>query len=161
MVFHGTYEHVIDAKNRLAIPAGIRAQLQSEAERSGSGIELYVTIGEGQALCLYTKEGFERRAEELDHSEMDSDELLAYERLLFSLTQHVEPDKQGRILLPETLLQRIGIAPRSKVVLIGAKDHLEVRDRDAWNEYVQQVLDRQPGILMNPRRAMRKRSLTA
>lgn len=156
MVFTGTYEHSIDAKNRLAIPSDVRALLQSRVDRDQS-THLYVTLGEGQALCLYTEEGFEQRAEELDHSELDPDQLLTYERLMFSLARRVELDKQGRVRLPDNLLTKAGLG--SDVVLLGVKDHLEVRDRVAWQEHVQQMLELQPQILMNPRRAMGRAGL--
>jgi len=160
LVFYGTHELVIDSKNRMAIPAGIRAELQHAASDPHSTIQLVVTLGEGKALSLYTVEGYEKHAANLDQSELDPDELLVYERLLFSLGQRVEIDKGGRILLPELLLGRVELGAQSKVVLIGAKDHLEIHDRDAWNAYVQQMLDRHGGTLMNPRRAMRKTSHT-
>ena len=158
MVFHGTHELVIDSKNRMAIPSGIRAELQHAAESPHATLHLVVTLGEGRALSLYTRQGFEQHAANLDQSELDPEALLVYERLLFSLSLLVEIDKQGRILLPEVLLQRAGLSAQSKVVLIGAKDHLEVHDRDAWNAYVQRMLDKHGGALMNPRRAMRKQA---
>ena len=158
MVFTGTYEHTIDSKNRLAIPAEVRSQMQREVAdggESGAGtIGLYVTLGEGGTLNLYTERGFERRAEELDDSELEPTQLLAYERLLFSLAQRVEMDKQGRVRLPESLLKRTSLG--TDVVLLGVKDRLEIRDRDAWQAYVEELLKAQPDLLMNPRQAMRK-----
>ena len=151
MVFTGTYEHSIDTKNRLAIPSDVRALLQKESGRS-KPITLFVTLGEGHALCLYTEAGFEQRASELDHSSLDTDQLLAYERLMFSLAKRVDVDKQGRIRLPDNLLKMSGVG--SDVVLIGVKDHLEIRDRQAWQTHVQQMLELQPQVLMNLRRAM-------
>ncbi|MCC7145844.1 MAG: hypothetical protein IT443_05315 [Phycisphaeraceae bacterium] len=186
MVFVGTYEHAIDAKNRLAIPAEIREQLgQSDglavggsAEGGSSGgsggggrakgggkaraksqekpVYLYVTLGEGQALCLYTEQGFEQRAAELDRSELESEELLTYERLMFSLARRVDLDAQGRVRLPENLLKMAEVG--TEIVLIGVKDHLEIRNRQAWTQQVAKLLAERPGILMNPRRAMRKNS---
>ncbi len=150
LVFTGTYEHTIDGKNRLAIPAELRAQLKEESD--GSNVFLYVTLGEGQAMCLYTQRRFEQRADELDHSELDPDQLLSYERLMFSLARRVEVDKQGRIRLPDNLLKMAKLEP--EVVLIGVKDHMEIRDRESWQAHVKQMLDLQPQILMNPRRAM-------
>lgn len=156
MVFTGTYEHAIDAKNRLAIPAEIRAQIQRDAGTGeGEPVHLYVTLTEGQALALYPEKAFEERARQLDDSNLEADQLLAYERLLFSLARRVEIDKQGRARLPENLLSRTGLS--GDVVLLGVKDHLEVRDRASWQAYVEQMLSEQPDLLMNPRRAMRPR----
>ncbi len=151
LVFTGTYEHTIDAKKRLAIPSDVRSLLHN-GDDEDQPASLYVVLGEGQALCLYTEGGFEQRAAELDHSQLDADQLLTYERLLFSLAKRVELDKQGRIRLPENLLTMANL--ESDVVLIGVKDHLEVRDRETWLSHVKQMLEMQPQILMNPRRAM-------
>ena len=155
MVFTGTYEHSIDAKKRLAIPSEIRSQIQrATGVGEGDPIYLYVLLGDGGFLSLYTEEAFERRAAELDQSELDAEELLEYERLLFSLAKRVEVDKQGRIRLPDHLLKRTGL--EADVVLLGVKDHLEVRDRQAWLDHLEAVLSRRPDMLMNPRRAMRR-----
>lgn len=157
MVFTGTYEHTIDSKNRLAIPSDIRHQIQRQmGAAEGDAIYLYVTLGEDQSLSLYTEDGFEQRARELDDSELAPQDLLAYERMLFSLARRVEVDKQGRVRLPDNLLNQTGLA--SEVVLLGVKDHLEVRDRQSWMDHVQRMLQEKPGMLMNPRRAMRRES---
>ena len=154
MVFTGTYEHAIDSKNRLAIPSEIRHQIQRQmGAAEGDAIYLYVTLGEDQALSLYTEGGFEQRAQELDGSALNSEELLAYERLLFSTARRIELDKQGRVRLPDTLLKQTGLG--GEVVLLGVKDHLEIRDRQRWFEHVQRIMQEQPQMLMNPRRAMR------
>ena len=156
LVFTGTYEHAIDAKNRLAIPAEIRALLRRNRPESGEPLGLYVTCGEGQLLCLYTDEGFEQRAAELDKSELETEQLLAYERVMFSLARRVEVDDQGRVRLPEQLQKMVQLP--QEVVILGVKDHLEVRGRDAWYAEVKQILAQQPQMLMNPRRAMRRPS---
>lgn len=154
MVFTGTYEHAIDAKNRLAIPAEIRNQIQRATGAGHSDpINLFVTLTGGDCLALYTEAAFEQRAAELDQSQLDAHELLSYERLLFSLARRVEIDKQGRVRLPENLLKRTGL--HANVVLLGVKDHLEIRDRQAWQNHVEQMLANHPDVLMNPRQAMR------
>lgn len=166
MVFTGTFEHAIDAKNRIAIPSELRSQIRREHESAGGGDgkggkygsgdspALYVTFGEGGCLCLYTEAGFEKRAEALDDSPLESEELLAYERYFFSLARRVEMDSAGRVRLPEQLLARTDLG--NEVVLIGVKDHLEIRDRTAWENEIEQMLSEKPGLLMNPRRAMRR-----
>ena len=153
MVFTGTYAHTIDAKQRLAIPAEIRSQICGSDRADETYV--YVTLGEDGALCIYTDQGFEQRAEELDQSEMDYDELQRYELLFYSLSRRVKIDKQGRIQLPDHLLKRTKIG--TEVVLIGGKDHVEVRDRESWLAYVDRTLKENPKLLMNPRRAMRKK----
>jgi MraZ protein len=152
LVFTGTYEHTIDAKNRLAIPAEVRVLLRRQ-QQGCEALALYVTRGEGQSLCLYTEAGFEQRAGELDRSQLDTEKLLAYERLMFSLARRVEVDEQGRVRLPDQLLKMVNLP--QDVVLLGVKDRLEIRGREAWYQDMEKTLAEQPQIFMNFRRAIR------
>ena len=79
LVFTGIYERTIDGKQRIAIPADIRGMLTEEHVRSAGpssdsqsdskpSIHLYISLGEGKALCIYTQAVFNKRAEELDYS---------------------------------------------------------------------------------------------
>jgi len=157
LVFTGTYEHTIDSKNRLAVPADVRNQLLRK-QQGDDPVVMYVTLAEGPVMCLYTEEGFEKRADQLDDSELDAEALLDYERLFFSLARRVEMDKNGRIRLPDSLLRMVELS--SDVVLIGVKDHLEILDREAWQSHVVETLKTRPQLLMNPRRAMRGKDVT-
>jgi MraZ protein len=160
VVFAGTYEHSVDSKNRVAVPAEIRSQIRRRAAvAEGEPVVFYVTLGEDrQALCLYTEQDFERLAAALDESERDPSEILPYENVYFSLAHRVEMDSAGRIRLPETLLKMTSLG--SEIVLLGVKDHLELRDRATWQAHVQRVLSERPEILMNPRRALRRNAPT-
>ena len=154
LVFTGTYEHHIDAKLRIAIPSELRSLFQNESAESSKEDRagLYVTMGENQALCLYTDRGFDRLAEELNDSQMDPDALLEFEQIFYSLSKHREMDKQGRVRLPEDLLEMAGLG--KDVVLIGVKDHLQIRDRQDWLASRKELLENNPRLHMNPRRAI-------
>jgi len=154
LVFTGTYEHTIDAKNRLAIPSSIRTRVSRGGEETGVW---FVTLGPNRTVCIYTEAGFQKRADELDSSERDPSEVLDYETFFFSMAHDVEMDKAGRLRLPQLLLDHAKLG--KDVVLLGIKDHLEVRDRKQWNETINDMLENRPELLMNPRQAMRaKRS---
>ena len=150
MLFVGTYEHTIDAKQRLAIPADVRQQLEAAAQRA-----LYCVLIEGPTLAIYTESGFQKRADELDHSERPAEEVLLYEQMFYSNAARVELDTQGRVRIPDRLLQMAGL--ERDVVLIGVKDHLELHDRETWNKRMQEMLARRPDLLMNPRMAMKRK----
>lgn len=152
MLFTGTFEHSIDAKQRLAVPAEIRDALCPE--RDGAG--LYLVLSEGPTLCLYTQAGFQKRADDLDASTLPPEEVLEFERFFFPLARRVELDKQGRVRLPDQLLKMVAL--KKDVVLIGVKDHLEIHDRDAWYEQFKARLSEKPQLLMNPRRVMGQRN---
>lgn len=148
MLFVGWHELSIDAKQRLAIPAEIRGQLNPQTD----GEVLFAVIQEGPTLSLYTEAGFAKRAEQLDASPRPPQEVLEYEQMFYSLASRVEIDKQGRVRLPERLL-RIAKLDR-EVVMIGVKDHLQIHDRAAWEAKVADNLANRPELLMNPRRVM-------
>ena len=151
MLFTGTYEHTIDAKLRLAIPADIRERLDEQRD----GQAFYVCIGEGPTLCLYTERGFEKVAEQLDESDIDADELLEYEQALYSLARRVEMDKQGRVRLPELLLKHAALG--TSVVLVGVKDHLEVHNREAWRTRQKRLLENVGKVFRNPRKVLKRK----
>jgi len=149
VVFTGTYEHAIDAKQRLAIPSKVRAQVQRELGLAeGDPIHFKVTLGDG-FLRLYTVREFERIGEELRQNGFDE----AFERSFFSLAEEVETDRNGRVRLPERLLSRSGLA--GDVVVLGNNDHLELRDRKSWQDEEKRLFEERPELLMNPRAAMR------
>jgi len=148
LLFTGTYEHAIDAKQRLAIPADVRDRLKPERD----GEAFYAVVQEGPTLCLYTEAGFEKRAEQLDHSDLPPEQVLEYERVFFALARRVELDKQGRIRLPEQLLKMTKL--ERDVVLIGVKDHLEIHDRPSYYERLARMLQEKPELVMNPRRVI-------
>ncbi len=150
MLFTGTYEHTIDAKQRLALPSEVRRSLDPARD----GERLYATIIDGPTLALYTERDFERLAARLDDSERSADAVLEYEQVLFSLTRPVELDSQGRVRLPEQLLRMVDLG--REVVLIGVKDHMQIHDRQQWAERMRRTLAERPDLLMNPRRVLRR-----
>jgi len=142
LVFTGSFEHTIDSKNRLAIPAELRGQVQRECGLGeGDPIRLVVTIGEGQTLRIYTEAGFERRAQRLRDMDVDRRKRSEFRRLMFARSQLTELDRQGRLLLPPPLLSWAGFAGGQTVVLLGVEDHLEVLSREAWQHEAARGMD--------------------
>ncbi len=154
MVFTGTYEHAIDAKQRLAIPSDIRRDLQRAlGTGEGDAVVLYCVLGGADVLCLYTEPGYQRLAEELRASDIDSAELLDYEEMFYANSKRIEMDSAGRVRLPDNLLKQTGLA--GEVVIHGAGDHLKVRDRSGWNARQAKLMKDRPNMLVNPRLMLR------
>lgn len=127
MLLTGTYPRTLDDKKRLVFPKRVREQL-NEPER------LFVTPGQDQCLWLYSQEGLERLAEKLDQAPATDAEVRVFRRLYFAQTEAVDVDRNGRILIPERLLQFAGL--QHEVVLIGVRDHLELWDAERWQQYL-------------------------
>ena len=150
MLFTGEYEHTIDAKSRLAIPAEIRAGLEADQH----GTALYVAPGSSDTLWLWPERLFEQMALASEASLLPDEDLLEFEELLYSQASRVEMDKSGRIRVPERLLTQASLG--SSVMLLGVKDHLELRDPERWARQRDEKLAKQAEIMMRARRALQR-----
>ena len=148
MLFTGEYEHAIDAKQRLAIPAEIRAHLDIEIHGEG----FYLVPGPNGALWLWPQRTFEQMAGAMDQSLLPGEEMMEFEDLLFSQAARLEIDKSGRVRLPDRLLRLAGIG--QSVVILGVKDHLELRDAEEWRARLSEKLSKQGEIMLRARRAL-------
>lgn len=148
MLFTGEYEHNIDAKQRLAIPAEWRAQLDPEAH----GRAFFAAPGANGSLWLWPERTFERMASAMEESLLPGEEAMAFQELLFPRSRRLEIDKAGRVHIPEAILQEYGLGP--SVVLIGVKDHLELRDPAKWQAQRLESLGRHAEIMLRARAAL-------
>ena len=140
MFFVGTYELTIDAKNRLSIPHAVRTKMNCDAD----GRAFYVVPGQRRGtLAIYPERYFEQTRTEIPSPEQLSEAGHEWRQFEFSQSALLDPDNQGRILLPERLLKRAGVA--REVTLIGVQDRLELWSRtefdafqdEKWPEYPQ------------------------
>ncbi|HEY4037083.1 MAG TPA: division/cell wall cluster transcriptional repressor MraZ [Ktedonobacteraceae bacterium] len=126
-MFLGEYEHTIDAKWRLAVPARFRTQMDRGA---------VISKGMGTCLSVYTFEMWERKSNDLV-SGMSSEELRDFERRIYPSASEVELDAQGRMIIPAKL--RVYAKLESAVTVAGVRDHFEIWDRVAWQAYQQRL----------------------
>jgi MraZ protein len=124
MMFIGEYQHNLDDKGRLAIPAKFRGQLSDGA---------VVTKGLDNCLSLFTKEGWEIEAERLMSLPLTQANSRAYARFMLASAYPVEVDKQGRVNIPATLREYASV--NGTTVVTGLGDHVEIWEPKAWNEY--------------------------
>jgi MraZ protein len=129
MLLTGTYPRTLDDKKRMALPKRVREQL-------GDPETLFITPGPDQCLWLYTQAGLEQLADRLDQAPATDAEARVFRRLYFAQTEAVDVDKNGRVLVPERLVQFAGL--QHEIVLIGVRDHLELWDAARWQEYLTQ-----------------------
>ena len=130
MFFVGTYELTIDAKNRLSIPLAVREKMNAQSE----GRAWYVVPGRRpRTLAIYPERSFEERRQRYPGEEQLSDEAFEWRQFEYSQTALVDPDSQGRVLIPERLLNMAGV--QRDVALIGMQDHLELWNRGELEEF--------------------------
>ena len=124
----GEYEHTLDEKNRLTLPARFR-------EAFGDGV--VVTRGMDGCLYAYGRSDFDGLADRVRGLDPLSRESRVMQRHFFSGASLAEPDKQGRIMIPAALLESAGL--RREVVVAGVYDHVEIWDRAAWRTHLEEV----------------------
>jgi MraZ protein len=121
-MFLGQYEHTIDDKGRLAIPARFRSELADG---------LYVTAGVDRCLVILTPQAFQATADGVAALPWLSADARQVQRNLFAMATHLVPDKLGRIVLPPYLRAHAGVS--GEVVVAGVYDRVEVWDRATWD----------------------------
>jgi MraZ protein len=126
MLFTGTHPRTLDDKKRMALPKRIREQL-------GEIRKLFVTQGQDKCLWLWSPNDLERLAEKIDQAPATDVEVRDFRRLFFSGAEEVDVDRNGRILIPDRLLQFAGL--QHEVILLGVRDHLELWNAGRWKEY--------------------------
>ncbi len=126
MLLLGKFDHTIDPKGRLAIPAEVRSVLDPATH----GEALIAAPGANETLWLWPERTFERFAEALGGSLLGDEDLLAFERHLFSQASRCTLDAAGRVRIPDRLLRGFGI--ESAVVIAGVRDHLELMTPARW-----------------------------
>ena len=124
----GEHEHTLDDKNRLTLPAKLREQL---------GAHVVVSRGLDGCLYVYSDADWARLAERVGSLDPFSREARTMQRWFFASGSDAELDKQGRMVIPATLLKNAGIG--REVTVAGVNDHLEIWDRAAWREQQQTV----------------------
>lgn len=133
----GQFNHTIDDKNRLSLPAKFRQEM---------GKKVVITPGLDSCLFIFTMKEWEKIAERLSVKEssiLQADNR-GFNRYLLGGAVEVEIDGVGRMLLPEHLRERAKL--KSKVVFIGVKDRAELWDEATWNSYRSDV-ESKAGVL--------------
>lgn len=120
-MFLGEYTHTVDDKGRLTIPAKFRGELAAG---------LVVTRGFDQNLMLFSLDGWQALAERITQRPLADEDMRAFRRRVFAGAIDLEPDRQGRILLPQYLRDFAGM--NGDVVVAGMYDYLELWSADAW-----------------------------
>ena len=122
-MFMGEYNHSIDAKGRVIIPAKFREQL------TGSFV---VTSGLDGCLFGYGQEAWERMERYLSSLPMTNRDARKFTRYILGNAATCEFDKQGRVLIPQKLREAAGIT--TDVVLAGTGDRFEIWSPERWAE---------------------------
>jgi len=136
LAFHGTFDHTLDAKNRLTVPSKLRTAFAEGA---------FLVRSTERCISLYPSATYSSLTEAalsgLNPLHPQARELRRY---FHSNASQVELDSAGRVMLSARQLEHAGI--ERDVVVIGAGDCLELWDPSTWADYDQDLTARAPDI---------------
>lgn len=123
-MFLGQYQHSIDNKGRLTIPARYRELLDAEGA--------YVTQGFDHNLMVLTVSQFNQWAERVRQMSVTDPRTRELKRLLYGGAERVEVDRAGRILIPQFLRTNVGLD--GEAIVVGVGDYFEIWSPEKWAE---------------------------
>jgi MraZ protein len=122
-MFLGEYEHNLDDKGRLAVPARFREAL---------GESVVITRGFEHCLMGFTRERWEQLAQQVSNLPLGQMDARNLRRHLFSGAADMSLDRQGRILIPQNLREYAGLG--EQVIVAGLNTHFEIWSTERWHD---------------------------
>jgi MraZ protein len=126
-MFRGRYQHTIDPKGRLSVPAKFRDALASYGES-------LVVVPNEHSLEVHPLEEWQRIEEKLNAQSLFAPEVRQLSRLYISRAKDIALDGAGRILLPPDTRKQAGLE-KEVTILGGGRKMFEVWDRGRFEEY--------------------------
>ena len=126
-MFMGEYQHSIDAKGRMIVPAKFREIL---------GETFVLTRGLDHCIFGYPMDEWRKLEQKLKDLPMTNKDARAFARFFFSGANEVELDKQGRINIPSTLIQHAKL--EKECIVLGVSSKIEIWAKDTWNSYFEE-----------------------
>lgn len=134
-MFLGEYQHTLDEKGRIVMPAKFRARL-------ASGV--VVTKGQEHCLFVFPQDRWEEEAAKVNRLSRTDLDSRNYARSFFGSAADLEADRQGRLQLPQALRTYAGL--EKDVVVVGVSERLEIWDATRWLNHCSETDDRYAGI---------------
>jgi len=127
-MFLGQFEHTIDEKGRLIIPAKFREHL---------GSDFVITFGLDVCLFVYPLEEWKTLAESLKSLPLGQRDARAFKRILFSQATNCSLDDQGRVIITKYLRDYAQV--KREVMVVGVSDRIEIWGKERWQEYSKEI----------------------
>ena len=127
-MFYGEFEHSIDRKGRLILPAKFR-----EVAKNQFVEKFFVTRGLDKCLFMFSEEEWRSQENKFKTMSFTKQQPRIFNRLFFSSAVDVSFDKQGRILLPQYLKDFAEI--KKDVMVVGVSNRIEIWAKNLWQDF--------------------------
>ena len=128
MMLMGEFQHNIDAKGRIIIPAKLREDL---------GAKFVITRGLDGCVFGYPLDNWEKIQEKLKQLPLAKKEARAFTRFFYSAAAEAEIDKQGRINIPSTLVDYASL--EKECLVLGVSDSIEIWSKTKWESVSSEI----------------------
>ena len=127
-MFYGEYIHSIDRKGRLILPARFREVAKE------NGIErFFVTRGLDRCLFMFSEDEWRSQEQKFRGMSFTKQEARSFNRMFFAGAVDVNPDRQGRFIIPAYLKDFAHI--RRDTMIVGVSNRIEIWDSDTWKAF--------------------------
>ncbi len=141
-LFRGTFEHALDVKHRLTVPAKFRAALSGGAVLA---VSPETSPGAPRSIAIWTADGYDAyTSAALEGLNPLSPAARDLKRFFFNFSHDTELDSANRVGIPPKLREYAGLD--KDVVVVGSGECLEIFDRARYDGYSEDVLSRAPDI---------------
>ncbi|MBS0627362.1 MAG: hypothetical protein JSS09_04040 [Verrucomicrobia bacterium] len=130
--FSGSTEAKLDDKNRFVLPQSMRLGLVEAGT-----LEFSIALGLGGCLAIYRQSDIEKIVEKFTAKQHIA-KFQKFFTLFFSTLHQTTCDKIGRVILPSTLKNAVGI--ESEIVIAGVLDKIEIWPKEKYNAHLQSLL---------------------
>ena len=130
-MFRGRYEHTIDAKGRISIPSKFREILGKKYD------DRLVITNFDHCLVAFPNEEWSLLEQKVGTFSLMKKETSAFFRFFYSSAMDCDIDKQGRLLIPQTLRDYAGL--QKDVVLVGEGKRIEIFAKERWLEEARKI----------------------
>ena len=122
LMLYGRYEHTVDSKNRMFVPAKFKDEL---------GGSFKLTYNDfNKCILVYSEKEWAKYEEKI--SQLPSLKFDDFIRAIYSNTVDVQPDTQGRIVIPSFLKEKVDI--EKNVLVMGVGTHIEIWAQEVFTE---------------------------
>lgn len=127
-MFYGEYQHTIDRKGRLILPSKFRDICKE------NGIEkFFLTRGLDKCIFMFTEDEWRLQENKFKTMPFTKQESRSFNRMFFSGAVDINPDKQGRFIVPQYLKEYALV--KKDTIIIGVSSRIEIWDRQSWQDF--------------------------
>lgn len=123
-LFYGEYNHTIDQKGRVILPSGFRENL---------GDKFMVAKWLDDCLSVFPASEWDKIQEKIASQPSTALEIRKFSRMFFAGAGELQPDKQGRVVIPTNLRDYASLD--KDIVVVGVSSRIEIWDKQKWLTY--------------------------